>query len=346
VKTHADTQARSARQRLTDLERKKAELERKIHDTRAALDRRRAEAMRAWGTAFDPDPQYDDELTPDLDSTPAPAEGFGTIGAEVFSPEARTASLINRGRSSAPDRHLPRVVKVAILLAVLAALLIAVIAMLRPGPGASWPASVAKVEGEIAKACQNPDVRSEPGQVNFACGKATRSVLWVFALLTSNDNPGYAQAGSGRVGLEPIAPGQGGVVAWSLNMHHPYNPANPIDSIEVAARAINNIIGGATSTSSYGNVVVLPGLESSPSNCLRYTGSSKVTGHAGFPGVCAMPLTRPAGQAALVADVYQKWVYGATPKDAQNAATLFENARNPGNAQVQAILKHLPHPSR
>ena len=49
----------------------------------------------------------------------------------------------------------------------------------------------------------------------------------------------------------------------------------------------------------------------------------------------------PAGQAALVADVYRKWVVGASPKDAQDAAVLFENAQNPGDPQVQAILKRL-----
>jgi hypothetical protein len=346
VKTQSDTQARSAMQRLTDLERKKAELERKINDTRAALDRRRAQAVRAWGMTAEPDADYGDGMMPDLDATAAPMDGFDTMDAEAFSPEERTAVLINHGRSSAPDRHVPRAVRIAIMLAILAGMIIALIVMLQPGPSASWPASVAKVQGEVAKACQNPDVRSEPGQVNFACARGTRQILWIFALMTSNDNPGYAQAGTGRVGLEPITPAQGGVVAWSLNLHHPYNPANPIDSLEVAARAINNIIGGATSTGSYGNVVVLPGLESIPGNCLRYTGSPKVTSHAGFPGLCAHPLASPAGQAALVADVYQKWVYGATPKDSQNAATLFENARDPGNPQVQAILKHLPHTSR
>jgi hypothetical protein len=49
-----------------------------------------------------------------------------------------------------------------------------------------------------------------------------------------------------------------------------------------------------------------------------------------------------AGQGALVADAYQKWMVGATPKQAQDAATLYENASNPGNPQVQAILRHLP----
>jgi hypothetical protein len=53
-----------------------------------------------------------------------------------------------------------------------------------------------------------------------------------------------------------------------------------------------------------------------------------------------------AGQAALVTDIYQRWVVGASPKAAQNAATLFTNARNPGSPQVQAILKHLPNSGR
>jgi hypothetical protein len=344
VKTHADTRARSAIQKLTDLERRRAELERKIIDTRAALDRKRAQARQAWWTTTGQHPAYGDETAPYWDE--APGDGHDTAGAEAYPPEDRTAILINRGRTSAPDRHVPRAVKIAILLVILTALLMALIAMLQPGPGASWPASVAKVQGEIAKACQNPDVRSEPGQVNFACAKTTRHVLWVFALLTSNDNPAYAQAGSGRIGLEPIPPAQGSVVAWSLNLHHPYSPVNPIDSLEVAARAINNMIGGATSTGPYGNVQVQPGLESNPSNCLRYTGSSKVIAHKGFPSLCARAVASPAGQAALVADVYQQWAYGATPKAAQDAATLFENATNPGNPQVQAILRRLPQPVR
>ena len=80
-------------------------------------------------------------------------------------------------------------------------------------------------------------------------------------------------------------------MAWSLNLHHPYNPSNPIDSLEVAARAINNIIGGATLTGSDGQPVVQPGLESSPANCLRYTGSAALTSRAGFPSLCAKPVT-------------------------------------------------------
>ena len=44
-------------------------------------------------------------------------------------------------------------------------------------------------------------------------------------------------------------------MAWSLNLHHPYNPFNPIDSLQVAARAINSIIGGATVTGAGGKSV-------------------------------------------------------------------------------------------
>src|SRR5262249_60861642 len=123
----------------------------------------------------------------------------------------------------------------------------------RWGRGAEWPPSVATVESQIAPACQNPDGGSEPGLVNFACAKSTRQILWVFALLTSGNNPNFADARTGRVGLEPITPAQGGEVAWSLNLHHPYSPTNPVDSLQVAARAINNIIGGAATTRAHRN---------------------------------------------------------------------------------------------
>jgi hypothetical protein len=143
------------------------------------------------------------------------------------------------------------------------------------------------------------------------------------------------------VGLEPITPAQGGQVAWSLNLHHPYDPVNPVDSLSVAARAINNIIGGATTTSAGGRSVVQAGLESVPGNCIRYTGSAAMTARKGFPRVCAKPISSPAGQAALVSDVYQKWMVGAAPRAAQYAAVLFENADNPGDPQVQTILAGL-----
>jgi hypothetical protein len=300
------------------------------------------------------DEEYDEEAGAYPDpgaglpaAAPMPLGSYAaaTPRGHVYAPEARTAILVNRGRSTAP-RRLSRGAKIAAGALGVVALLITLVVMMLPGPGPTWPASVARVQGEIAKACQNPDVRSEPGQVNFACAKGTRQILWVFSLLTSGDDPTYAEAATGRVGLEPITPTQGGAVALSLNLHHPYDPSNPVDSLQVAARAINDIIGGATVTGSYGNPVVQAGLEGSAANCLRYTGSAKVTRHKGFPGLCARPVSSLAGQAELVADVYQRWVVGAAPKAAQNATILYENYKNPGTPQVQAILKHLPNSER
>ncbi len=249
----------------------------------------------------------------------------------------------SRSRGRAPRSRRGR--KIAIgSVAGLVLLTIGAMIVFRPGP--SWPPTVATVQSEITAACQNPNVVSEPSQVNFACGKDTSQVLWVFSLLTSGDNPGYASPKTGRKGLEPITATQGGEIAWSLNLHHPYNPANPIDSLEVAARAINNIIGGATLTAANGSPAVQPGLESKPENCARYTGSAAIISRAGFPSMCASPVTSREGRAALVADVYQQWMPGATPVAAQNAGVLFENADNPGDPQVQAILKSLPGPAR
>jgi len=262
-------------------------------------------------------------------------------GARPISAEERTRALIDQGRRSVERVGLSRSRKIALVTAALVAM-VTVLVMVVFRKGASWPPSVATVQSEVSTACQNPNVASEPGQVNFACGTTTRQVLWVFALMTSTDNPNFTDAQTGRKGLEPITATQGGEVAWSLDLHHPYNPMNPIDSLQVAARAINNIIGGATLTDAKGNPAVQPGLESKPANCARYTGSSAVISRAGFPNVCAQPVTSAAGQAALVADVYRDWVVGATATAAQNVSVLFQYAGNPGNSQVQAILHTLP----
>ena len=252
----------------------------------------------------------------------------------------RTRTLIDQGRRNArPARRFRG--RTMTLCLVLLALTATVLLVLVFRQSASWPGSVATVQSEITTACQNPDVASEPDQVNFACNKSTSQILWVFALMTSGDNPAFTDAKSGRQGLEPITPTQGGDVAWSLNLHYPYNPLNPVDSLEVAARAINNIIGGASVTGSNGKPAVQPGLESSPANCARYTGSAAIISRAGFPDICAQPVTSTAGQAALVSDVYQQWLVGSPPVAAQEAGVLFENANNPGNPMVQAILKTL-----
>lgn len=255
--------------------------------------------------------------------------------------EDRTSVLINRGRGSAYHPGAIRRHKVAVTVAAIALMLVAGLVALLMNGGASWPSSVATMQAEITTACQNPDVISEPGQVNFACAKDTQQVLWVFALLASSGDPQFADKSTGRMGLEPIAPAQGAEVAWSLNLHHPYDPMNPIDSLEVAARAINNIIGGASVIAANGVPSVQPGLESYPANCARYTGSADIASRPGFPGVCSGQVTTPGQQAALVADIYKKWAGGATQQAATDAAVLFENAGNPGSPQVQTVIRHL-----
>jgi len=264
--------------------------------------------------------------------------GPGRIDAE------RTRRLVDQGRRSVGRGRFGRGHKITIGLAVLAVgVTVLITVVLRPG--ASWPASVAVVQNEITTACQNPNVASEPNQVNFACDKSTSQILWVFSLMTSGDNPNFTDTKTARQGLEPISAKQGGEVAWSLNLHHPYNPLNPLDSLDVAARAINDIIGGASLTGSNGQPTVQPGLESDPANCARYTGSAAVITRAGYPDICASPVTSPAGQAALVADVYQRWFSGSSAVFAQEAGVLFQNSNDPGNPQVQAILKSLFGPS-
>ncbi len=286
----------------------------------------------------DEDPQQDDDLTTFVRTGDRP--GWPHSGRGGTPTRERTQALIDRGRRSAGRAGMSRTRKIMFGVAGLAVIAIASVFLFRSN--ASWPASVATVQSEITTACQNPNVASEPGQVNFACDKTTSQILWVFSLMTSDNNPQYTDAQTGRQGLEPITPTQGGEVAWSLDLHHPYNPYDPVDSLEVAARAINNIIGGATLTSANGKPAVQPGLESDPGNCAEYTGSSAVVARAGFPSVCAQPVATATGQAALVADAYKQWVVGATVAEAYDVSVLFANANDPGNAQVQAILKTLP----
>jgi hypothetical protein len=285
------------------------------------------------------DEEYDEDFT-----TPIRAGGWPESGHRGPGAEDRTQAIIDRGRRSVSRVRRPRSRKIMFGVAgALAVIIVASVLIFRSSP--SWPASVATVQSQITTACQNPNVASEPGQVNFACGKETSQILWVFALMTSGNDPNYTDSKTGRQGLEPISPTQGGEIAWSLNLHHPYNPADPVDSLAVAARALNNIIGGATLTGTNGKPTVQQGLEGNPANCAKYTGSSAVVAHAGFPSLCAQPVNTATGQAALVADAYKQWVVGATDAQAYDVSVLFANAGNPGNAQVQAILKTLPHAS-
>jgi hypothetical protein len=271
--------------------------------------------------------------------------GDGQPGGDAPGPDERTEALINYGRSRARPPRTRRILRhwrmIAVgAVALLAGVIAALVAM--GGGSASWPGSVATVQSQIKQACENPDVAAEPSGLNFACDKDTQQVLWVFSLLTSGNNPGFVDQSTGRKGLEPIQPSQGGDIAWSLNLHHPYNPGNPVDSLQVAARAINNIISGATLTSTNGGALIEPGLESKAANCQRYTGSAKLVTRSGYPARCAAPVSGTAGEAALVSDVFQQWMGGTPSRIAQQAGVLFQNAGNPGNAQVQAILNSLP----
>jgi hypothetical protein len=281
----------------------------------------------------------------------APAGQFGVPdggagGPSGPGPDGRTEALINGGRrNTAPSRlrlfhhHWKATAIVAGALVIL--LIVVATTAGGGGPSKTWPASVTQMKSQITAACQNSNVAAEPSQINFACGKGTRQVLWVFALLTSGGNPGYVDAVTGRRGLEPITPGQGGDVAWSLNLHQPYNPASPVDSLEVAARAINNIIGGATLTDASGQPSVQAGLESSAANCQRYTGSQQLSRRPGYPAVCARPLTA-RGEQALVSDVFRQWMTGAPAQTATDAGLLFASAGDPASPQVQQILNSLP----
>ena len=265
---------------------------------------------------------------------------------------ARTEALISHGRSSYRRPRRRRLLAYwrllahwRLLAAGAAALVIGAGAFLLAtrDSGAAWPASVATVQAEIGQACANPDVAAEPSGLNFACAKGSSSVLWVFALLTSGDNPSFVDPSTGRRGLVPIQPEQGGDIAWALNLHHPYNPADPVDSLAVAARAVNNIIGGATLPSSTGSAVIEPGLEGKAANCQRYTGSAALAAaRHGYPASCASPVHGASGLAALVSDVFRQLMAGTPARVAGEAGVLFDNAGDPGSPQVRAILASLP----
>ena len=327
-----ENQSQADTTRIANLESQAQEIERTLVHYRQLLEQELANGT-AEAEADDDQNNPSIEDNDEYDTPPHTVPG-DTSGR-------RTEELINHGRRSQRSRRPRRIWLLVAGGAALAGALIALLVGVVFTGSPAWPPSVTTVQAEIVTACQNPDIAAEPNQVNFACAPATRQILWVFSLMGSVDKASFSDPKTGREGLEPITPTQGGDIAWSLNLHHPYNPLNPIDSLEVAARAINNIIGGATLTSSSGNPQVQAGLESNAQNCALYTGSSAVVSRQGYPGMCASPVTTQAGMSALVADIYQEWVVGASPATAQDAAVLFENANNPGNPEVQAILSSL-----
>ena len=319
------------------------EFENKIYtdaDRLAIMEHRAAELERLLLLVMRPDGDaYPNVAVPEGDEHRA----FKGAGGGTAADGGRTEALINRGRTG-PRRRRRLLAHWRLVAAGIVALLTATVVavVVTRDSGASWPASVATVQAEIKQACANPDVAAEPSGLNFACDAGTSAVLWVFALLTSGDNPGFVDQSTGREGLEPVQPAQGGDIAWSLNLHHPYDPGSPVDSLAVAARAINNIISGAALTSPSGSAMIEPGLESKAANCQRYTGSARLATRAGYPAVCASPVSSASGRAMLVSDVFRQWMDGAPSRIASEAGVLFSNADDPGNPRARAILASLP----
>ena len=272
--------------------------------------------------------EHDSGQPPGLRTRRSPAAGHAwPLGGRRRPADDPDPGAHRRGRRAGPAAPPPGATAVAV--ASTAGLVLTIGATVVFAKGPSSPPSVATVQERDHRCLPESGRRFRAGPGQFRCGKGVRPVAVGFALLTAIGNPGYADAGTSRKGLSPVTPAQGGQIAWSLNLHHPYDPFHPIDSLEVAARAINNIIGGATVTGANGNPTVQPGLESKPGNCARYTGSPAIISHAGFPSLCASPVTSGEGQAALVADVYQQWMVGATAVAAQDVSVLFENAAQP-----------------
>ena len=235
--THFEDIIRQNSQRLADLKKTTEDLQRELSEARVSLERQRSRSSQGHDLLQEQLPDLylespeeslsgphaetipghypaDSRVYYSADDPPFVGEGprYET-GAEAEVPDAPdpTVGIVNHGRQSAYRRGLSRRSTIAITGAAVA--LATVLAVIVSSGGASWPASVATVQAEITKACQNPDVVSEPGQVNFACAKSTRQILWVFALLTSDNNPRFEDTKTGRLGLEPITPAQGGQVA-------------------------------------------------------------------------------------------------------------------------------------
>ena len=181
-----------------------------------------------------------------------------------------------------------------------------------------------------------PDVASEPNQINFACANATGRSVWV--LLAPDDqrrnNPRFADTKTGRR-ARPSTPAQGGEVASSLNLHHPVDPAEP-NRQHRGGRAGHQRHHRWRDPDRQRRQPRGPGGAGERSGQLRQVyrlGGGRR--RAGYPAICASPVTSPAGQAALVADVYQRWFSGSSPVFAGEDGVLFQNSTEPGNPQVR-----------
>lgn len=242
------------------------------------------------------------------------------------------------------------------LLVVVAIAVIALLVRTVHTGGSGYPGNVNQVKSWISTACQNKNTLPTGSNVQFACSTQGRNILWVFALMSSGANPDYVgkmptqqeqqKGAKQRFGLMPVPAGVGTLYASSLDLGHVYSPIPPkqyqsdpryvnqaaVDSLEVAALALNVDLGG---TVAYGSVQQgLEGNKNGPANCQRYTGSSAQTTLTSGLVVCAKPMT-PNGQLAAVEDLWLQW---DIPGSDQNSQTLAKNA-----AKVAASLYRSPN---
>jgi hypothetical protein len=266
--------------------------------------------------------------------------------------KSRTQRMVEGGRANKYRRRRRPHRRLIGFIVGLALLVIGIFAAVAFWPRATWPSQVTTMQKEIPKACQG-NVASAPNGVNFACNPTNWQILWVFALETSGGNPSYGDPATFGMGLEPVDPSHvGGYVRQLMGSSFGYNPVDPTQNLQVAARAINNIVGGAVVTVQ-GKQVVQPGLMSIGANCKAYTGSAQVSTPTGgtAPAICSLPITTVQGQGALVNDIWKRWasiIYGkqskaaqVTPQGARNVAVLFSNAADPGNPSVVKVLQLL-----
>ena len=181
VSRHFEDIIRLNSQRLADLKKTTAELERELSDARVlagtGAERRSRPTRRTRlpeeapeARRYDP---YEDylqatnsamfagyaapESAPDYGSfipdAPAPEYGRYIPDDLALSPEQRTEVLISHGRHSAYRRGLSGRSRISMAVAGLAAFITILVIVVSSG-GASWPASVAMVRSEIDRACR------------------------------------------------------------------------------------------------------------------------------------------------------------------------------------------------
>ena len=167
-------------------------------------------------------------------------------------------------------------------------------------------------------------------------------MLWVFSLLTSGNNPASSTR---RPGARASSRSRRPRAATSPGRSTCTIPTTrPTRSTACRSRPGRSTTSSAAppSPARPAGPDVEPGLESKAANCERYTGSALLVTRSGLPGPLRAAGHHRSGQAALVSDVFQQWMGGTPAAMAAQAGVLFENAGNPGNPQVQAILTSLP----